>query len=59
MAVTSRVRTLYEDAAETIAIAPRTKVSAVSDDNGTGLDALLTNINNSNTVLISQISLQS
>ena len=47
MAVTSRVRTLYEDAAETIAIAPRTKVSAVSDDSGTGLDALLTNINNS------------
>ena len=47
MAVTSRVRTLYEDAAETIAIAPRTKVSAVSDDSGTGLDALLQEITNS------------
>ena len=35
--------TLYDDAAKTKAFAPRTKVSAVSDDNGTNLQSLLDN----------------
>lgn len=45
MAVSSKVITLYEDAAQTIAVAPRTKVTAISDASGTGLDALLSTIN--------------
>jgi hypothetical protein len=45
MAVTGKIVTLYEDTAKTSAVCPRTKVSAVSDANGTGLDALLTTIN--------------
>ena len=35
--------TLYDDSAKTKAFAPRTKVSAVSDDNGTNLQSLLDN----------------
>ena len=38
-----KVTTLYEDVAKQTALAPRTKVSAISDDNGTGLTALLNN----------------
>ena len=33
--------TLYDDAAKTKAFAPRTKVSAISNDAGTGLQTLL------------------
>lgn len=33
--------TLYDDAAKTKAFAPRTKVSAISNDSGTGLQSLL------------------
>ena len=33
--------TLYDDAAKTKAFAPRTKVSAISNDSGTGLQTLL------------------
>ena len=37
----AKVTTLYEDSAKTNALYPRTKVSAVSDGSGNGLDALL------------------
>lgn len=37
----SKVTTLYEDSAKTNALYPRTKVSAVSDNNGNALEALL------------------
>ena len=37
----SKVTTLFEDSAKTNALYPRTKVSAVSDGSGNGLDALL------------------
>ena len=39
-----KVTTLFEDSAKTNALYPRTKVSAISDGSGTGLDALLSNI---------------
>lgn len=42
MAVSAKIVTLYEDEAKTSAIAPRTKVSAISDEDGTSLDTLLT-----------------
>ena len=45
MAITGKIKTLFEDAANTIAIFPRTKTKAITDDSGTGLDALLSNIN--------------
>lgn len=42
MAMTSAtIVTLYDDAAKTKAFAPRTKVSAISNDSGTGLQNLL------------------
>lgn len=44
MGVTGKVKTIFTDKEKTEAIFPRTKVSAVSDDNGVGLNALLTNM---------------
>lgn len=41
MSITGKIKTLFADSAKTEALFPRTKVSAVSDDNGVGLDALL------------------
>lgn len=41
MATQGKVLTLFEDKEKTTGIFPRTKVSAVSDENGKGLDALL------------------
>ena len=41
MATEGNVKTLYGDKEQTQAIFPRTKVSAVSDDEGNGLDAIL------------------
>ena len=43
MSTTGEIRTLYSDREQTQAVFPRTKVSAVSDDNGTGLNVLLDN----------------
>lgn len=41
MSISGVIKTLFSDHKKTQAIFPRTKVSAVSDDNGVGLDALL------------------
>lgn len=40
-----KIKTLFTDVEKTEALFPRTKVSAISDNNGVGLDALLNNIN--------------
>ena len=37
----SKITTLFEDSAKTNALYPRTKVSAVSDANGDGLQSIL------------------
>lgn len=44
MATQGKVLTLFEDKEKTKGIFPRTKVSAISDDNNIGLDVLLNNI---------------
>ena len=43
MAVTGKIKTFFSDIAKTKAVFPRTKVKAVSDDNGVGLNVLLAN----------------
>ena len=42
--ITGKIKTLYSDMEKTEALFPRTKVSAISDENGVGLDVLLENI---------------
>lgn len=44
MAIEGKITSLYTDKNKTEAILPRTKVKAVSDDNGIGLDATLNQI---------------
>ena len=44
MALVGYIRNLFADKEKTIPVFPRTKVSAISDDSGVGLDALLDNI---------------
>lgn len=44
MSLIGKIKTLFEDKAKTTPVFPRTKVKAVSDDNGIGLDALLEGI---------------
>ena len=41
MALIGKIMTLFSDKDKTSPVFPRTKVNAVSDENGTGLDALL------------------
>lgn len=41
MPLTGKIKNLFEDKDMTISVFPRTKVKAVSDDNGVGLDAIL------------------
>lgn len=41
MSITGKIKTLFSDKNKTEALFPRTKVSAVSDDNGVGLNVLL------------------
>ena len=41
MAATGKIKTIFTDKEKTEAIFPRTKVSAISDENGVGLDAIL------------------
>lgn len=41
----AKITTLFEDSAKTEALYPRTKVSAVSDENNTSLEELLQNVN--------------
>ena len=41
MAITGEIKSLYLDRNEEIALFPRTKTRAISDDNGIGLDTLL------------------
>lgn len=42
MAITeTKIVTLFDDAGKTIAFAPRTKISAISDDNGAELQSIL------------------
>ena len=41
---TGKIKTLYSDKEKTEALFPRTKTSAVSDDEGRGLDAILEDI---------------
>ena len=47
MSISGVIKTLFSDHKKTQAIFPRTKVSAVSDDNGVGLGALLDDIKSS------------
>ena len=44
MAVTTKIITLYEDKEKTVAVAPRTKTEAISNSDGTGLDAIITDL---------------
>ena len=39
-----KIKTLYSDKEKTEALFPRTKISAISDDEGRGLDAILEDI---------------
>ena len=41
MATSTKIVTLYDDSAKSISLAPRTKVEAISNNAGTGLEALL------------------
>ena len=41
MPLTGKIKNLFEDKDMTISVFPRTKVKAISDDNGVGLGALL------------------
>lgn len=43
---TGKIKTLYSDEAKTEALFPRTKTSAVSDENGRSVDVLLDNMDN-------------
>ena len=45
MSIEGKIKTLFSDQEKAKALFPRTKVSAVSDDDGTGLNVLLENIN--------------
>lgn len=50
---TGKVKTLYSDKEKTEVLFPRTKVSAISDDNGNGLTAVINNaINNASEVYV-------
>lgn len=42
---TGKITNLFADKAKTIPAFPRTKIKAVSDDNGVGLDAILNDLN--------------
>ena len=46
MSITGKIKTLFADSAKTQALFPRTKTSAVSNDEGVGLDALLASKSN-------------
>lgn len=46
MSIQGEIRTLYSDREQTQAVFPRTKMSAVSDENGVGLNVRLENISN-------------
>jgi hypothetical protein len=41
---TGKIKTLYSDREKTEALFPRTKINAISDDNGVGLDAILEHV---------------
>ena len=41
MSITGRIKTLFSDAEKTEAVFPRTKIKAVSDDSGIGLNVLI------------------
>ena len=45
MSLIGKIQTLFSDKERTTPVFPRTKVKAVSDDNGIGLDALLEEMN--------------
>ncbi len=44
MSITGKIKTLFADSAKTEVIFPRTKLSAVTDDNDIGLNVLLDNL---------------
>lgn len=44
--IIAKIRTLFEDKEGTIPLFPRTKIKAVSDDDGTALNVLLDDMNN-------------
>ena len=46
MALTGKIMDFFADKSMTIPAFPRTKVKAVSDDDGVGLNVLLENMNN-------------
>ena len=46
MALTGKIMDFFADKAMTIPAFPRTKVKAISDDDGVGLNVLLENIDN-------------
>lgn len=47
MALIGKIKTLFLDESKTTPMFPRTKVKAISDDNGIGLDAILEEIRDS------------
>ena len=44
MSFTGKIMTFFADKEKTLPAFPRTKIKAVSDDNGVGLDAILSEI---------------
>ena len=46
MALIGKIQTLFKDKNKTIPVYPRTKIKAISDDNGTGLEAILEDLKN-------------
>lgn len=49
MSLIGKIQTLFSDKEKTIPVFPRTKVKAVSDDNGVGLNAILDEMSNATT----------
>lgn len=47
MSITGKIKTLFTNKEKTEALFPRTKVNAITDDNGIGLNILLENIETS------------
>jgi hypothetical protein len=56
MSLTGKIMSLFADKEKSIPIFPRTKVKAISDDNGVGLDAILDGMSNDLNTAIDKLS---
>lgn len=57
MAINGQIQCLYKDRSQTEAIFPITKVRAITDDNGVGLNVLLENLNSGSSLDIGTLQL--